>query len=220
MYNNKTIIQIGSHIGDTRNDLIFKEVNKTSKLILVEPVPYLFKKLKENYDKKEIDDIIYINKAVSSHVGNIELTIPSEKNDFSKFPFWASQLSSVNENHIKNHQSKGKITNLIVEKIKVPTTTLDKIIEDYNLKEIELIQTDTEGHDYDILFSYSFKIKPKKILFEHKHLDLNLHEKLKEKLKSLSYKLEYSNKYDSLYKLGQNIKVNFKHKKIKFNIFL
>ncbi len=94
---NKTIIQIGSHVGNTINDPIFNYVhlnNSTTsiRLFLIEPVPYLFEQLKKNYNEKfgtNNQNIVFINKAVSNFIGEIEMTIPSEKNDFSKFPFWA-----------------------------------------------------------------------------------------------------------------------------------
>jgi len=201
MFRNKTIIQIGSHVGNTLNDPIFNIIDKTTTLILVEPVPYLFELLKQNYKNKNIDKIIFINKAVSSYIGNIELTIPSLKNDFSKFPFWASQLSSVNETHVTNH-----IKELITDKISVKTTTIDEIIKDYNVKEIELLHTDTEGHDYEIIMNYSFNIKPHKILFEHKHMDGffkadKKYESLKNKLTSLGYKFKYKNEEDTIFEL-------------------
>ena len=53
---NKTIIQIGSHIGNTVNDPIFNSVNNNTILILVEPVPYLFNILKNNYKSKFVDN--------------------------------------------------------------------------------------------------------------------------------------------------------------------
>ena len=46
MYKNKTIIQIGSHEGNTYNDPIFNIVDDTNMIILVEPVPFLFNKLR------------------------------------------------------------------------------------------------------------------------------------------------------------------------------
>jgi FkbM family methyltransferase len=205
-YSNKTVIQIGSHIGDSINDPIFQKINRTTNLILVEPVPYLFEKLKQNYIKKNIDNIIFINKAVSNQVGKIELNIPSPNNDFSKFPFWASQLSSVNQDHISKH-----IPDLITEKITVETTTIDDIIKQYNIKEIELLHTDTEGHDFEILNSFSFSIKPKFILFEHKHLDGVLtkpgtkYKKLCDKLESLGYVFKYKNSEDTMYELNDKI---------------
>ena len=61
---------------------------------------------------------------------------------------------------------------IITEKLSVETTTVDEIINHYDVKEIELLQTDTEGHDYEILMNYGFVIKPRKVLlFEHKHMD-------------------------------------------------
>ena len=201
MYKNKVIIQIGSHIGNTRNDPIFNEIDKTTTLILVEPVPYLFNQLKKNYKEKNIDNIIFINKAVSNYIGYIELTIPSEKNDFSKLPWWASQLASTNEEHCKTH-----IKDLITEKITVETTTLNEIIKDHNIKEIELLHTDTEGNDYNILMSYNFIIKPCKILFEHKHMDGiwkvgEKYKQLKLFLEEHNYKLKYKEGEDTMFEL-------------------
>lgn len=191
MYKNKIIIQIGSHVGNTINDPIFKDIDNTTKLILVEPVPFLFNILKNNYIKKlkDISNVVFINKAVSNFIGTIELTVPSLKNDFRKLPFWASQLSSVNSTHATDH-----IKGLITEKIQVPTTTINNIIKENKITEIELLHTDTEGHDYEILMNYNFNIKPKKIMFEHKHMDGflkvgNRYIILIKRLESLGYKV-------------------------------
>lgn len=43
---NRTIIQIGHQVDNTCNDSIFNIVDNNTKMILVEPVPYLFKHLK------------------------------------------------------------------------------------------------------------------------------------------------------------------------------
>jgi FkbM family methyltransferase len=165
---NKTIVQIGSHVGKTSNDPIFNIVDSNTRLILVEPVPFLFKQLKNNYTEKfgNNQNIIFLNKAVSNFIGEIEMTVPSEKNDFTKLPFWASQLGSVNSNHATGH-----IPSLLVETINVETTTINEIVREYDIKEIDFLHTDTEGHDYIILMNYNFEIKPRKIMFEHKHMD-------------------------------------------------
>jgi FkbM family methyltransferase len=200
---NKTIIQIGSHVGNTSNDPIFNLVDNKTNLILVEPVPFLFKQLKINYNKKfkNNKNIIFINKAVSDFIGKIEMTVPSEKNDFSKLPFWASQLGSVNNDHAVGH-----ISNLLVEKINVETTTINEIVKEYNIKQIDLLHTDTEGHDYTILMNYNFEIKPKQIMFEHKHMDglftIGIkYDKLSNKLLSLGYKKIQQNSEDTTFEL-------------------
>jgi FkbM family methyltransferase len=199
----KTIIQIGSHIGNTSNDPIFENVDNTTRLILVEPVPFLFEQLKRNYTEKfgSNPNIVFINKAVSDFIGEIEMTIPSEKNDFSTLPPWASQLSSVNPDHAVGH-----INHLLVEKINVKTTTLNEIVKTYGITSIDLLHTDTEGHDYTILMNYSFDIKPNQIMFEHKHMDGLFtigakYEELTKKLVELGYKKIHQNTEDTTFQL-------------------
>ena len=97
-------------------------------------------------------------------------------------------MGSVNPLHALGH-----INNLIVEKINVKTTTLNEIVKEYNITQIDLLHTDTEGHDYTILMNYNFEIKPKQIMFEHKHMDglFNIgikYDELSTKLVSLGYK--------------------------------
>jgi FkbM family methyltransferase len=205
MYNNKTVIQIGSHVGNTERDPIFREVDETTRLVLVEPVPYLYNELRSNYTTKFNDssNIIFINKAVSYFVGEIELTVPSEHNDWAALPIWASQLASVNPDHATGH-----IPHLEVEKICVTTTTIDEIIKDFNITEIELLHTDTEGHDYYILMNYSFVVKPRQILFEYKHMDGLLtvgqnYIELSNKLLSLGYTNMGHNDEDALFVLNE-----------------
>ncbi len=200
---NKTIIQIGSHVGNTINDPIFKNVDLSTRLFLIEPVPYLFHQLQNNYKSKmnSVSNITFINKAVSDTVGEIELTVPSEHNDFTKLPFWASQLGSVRPNHANDH-----IPTLLTETIKVQTTTIDALINEYNIKEIDVLHTDTEGHDYTILMNYSFKVKPRQVLFEHKHMDGlftvgNNYLELITKLHILGYIMVYQNEEDTMYEL-------------------
>jgi FkbM family methyltransferase len=190
---NKTIIQIGAHVGNTINDPIFEMADENTNLILIEPVPYLFEQLKLNYKMKlphHFKNIIFINKAITDFVGEIEFTIPSIKNNFQNLPYWVSQLSSSNPYHLKKH-----IPDLLLETINVQTTTINSIVKKYKLKEIYLLKTDAEGMDYKILMSYDFKknAKPSKILFEHNHMDGTFtigenYKSLLDKLEALGYK--------------------------------
>lgn len=168
MYANKTILQIGAHVGNTWNDSIFPHVDTTTKLFLVEPIPYLFTILQDNYRKKlnDIRNITFINKAVSNQVGSLTLTIPLPENDFSALPAHASQLASVHPLHALIH-----VPNLKVGKVSVEATTIDAILDEYGIQQLDLLNVDTEGHDYAILIEYSFKVKPKQVIFEHVHMD-------------------------------------------------
>lgn len=183
--------QIGSHIGNTVNDHIFSKETKNRNIVLIEPVPYYFQKLQENYaEKSQNNHITYMNVAVSNCDSMLDLFVPSLENDFSQFPPWASQLSSCVESHIPIH-----CPNLKTEKISVPCYRIGTIMRDMNINHIEFLLVDTEGHDYDILMdlvsmwtpsvaTYETNevrlaetlldlgvVKPTHIVFENKHMD-------------------------------------------------
>ena len=169
MKKQKYIIQIGSHVGNTSNDFIYNNIKLDVKYIMIEPVPYLFNQLKENY--KSYNNIIFLNIAISNYDGIIDLYIPSEKNDFTKLVNWTSQLASVNKDHIPTF-----VPECIIDKITVKCKSLNKLIKEYNITDIEYLYTDTEGHDYDILMDLDLSlIKPINIIFENKHMDGSKH---------------------------------------------
>lgn len=160
--------QVGSHIGNTQNDHIYSTNVQDKHMILIEPVPFLFEQLKQNYlDKSLMNDIEFLNIAVSNVDSEITLYVPSVKNDFSRFPSWASQLASCIEGHIQNH-----CLGMKVDKIAVPCFRLNTLIQQRNITHIEYLLVDTEGHDYDILMDLDFNLcKPIHIIFENKHMD-------------------------------------------------
>jgi O-methyltransferase len=223
-YNNKYIIQVGSHIGNTSNDYLFNKINPDFKYIMIEPVPYLFNMLKENY--KSYNNITFLNIAISNYDGVLDLYAPSEKNDFTNLVSWASQLASVNKDHIHTF-----VPNCIVDNIKVKCKTLNTLINEYNIKEIEYLYTDTEGHDYDILMNLNLSlIKPKNIIFENKHMDgpkhiLDINDcskylNLLNHFKEYKYFVKNQTLEDTHIKLGEFSEIDNKGKTVCFSDFI
>jgi FkbM family methyltransferase len=161
-------LQIGAHVGRSPNDHLFSKDMDKKHLILIEPVPYLFETLKENYRARAQNNTIeFYNIAISDHDGSLTLYVPSANNDFSRYPFWASQLASTNADHIKTH-----LPDLKVDCINVVCTSLNSLVRFKNITSIDTLYIDTEGHDYDILMAYDLSlVKPKSIQFENKHMD-------------------------------------------------
>ena len=122
--------QVGAHVGPSKEDGLFDIEIHNKTVILIEPVPYLFNKLKENYSEKaKHNTIIFKNIAISNNDGHIQLYIPSPINNWAVNPPWASQLASVNEDHIKKH-----LPYLLVDKIHVLCYRLNTIIKDIEIK--------------------------------------------------------------------------------------
>jgi hypothetical protein len=200
-------LQVGSHVGDSPNDTLFVQDLSDKNIILIEPVPYLFEQLKENYKTKTVKNIIGLNLAVSNFNGTLKLYVPSQRNDFTQFPFWTSQLTSTKKENITKQTvyEDGTYAPIIIDEITVQCFTLNTIIDEMGIKSIENLLIDTEGHDYEILMDLNFdKIKPKRIIFEIKHMDGVLtmrgtrHQTLINHLLSYGYRIVHDNGEDDM----------------------
>jgi FkbM family methyltransferase len=206
------LIQIGSHCG-RKTSLITSIVNLDSKsnAIFVEPVKEHFEKL-EKYHNKIFGDnnFVHLNVACSDKSGKIDLYVPDIE-FFSQeieplyiergWVQWLDQLSSVHENHVKDHNIP---YNIPIKKESYDALTIMDIVKTYEITELDLLFIDTEGHDYEILSALDLNvIKPKKIIFEHKHMEgTNLpigekYDKLIEKFISFGYKIINKNSEDT-----------------------
>jgi|TARA_R110000868_G_scaffold4895_12_gene30517 FkbM family methyltransferase len=162
---NCNLIQVGSHIGNTSNDYIFNNITLNGLCIFIEPVEEYFNTLKENYNKKYPDNnFLFFNIACSDVNHTLTLYKPIVDD---KSPLWANQLTSVLPNHAKNHN-----INVGLNPIEIQAKTLNTVISENNIDSIDILAVDTEGYDYEVLQGIDLdKIKPKEIIFEHKHID-------------------------------------------------
>lgn len=163
------IVQIGAHIGDTPHEII-RSLTPFHSCVMIEPVPYLFQTLVHRYTQRfPVHNIRFLNCAVSDKEGSLKLHVPSSDNDWSKLPFWASQLASVDSKHATTH-----LPELKMETLNVPCISIGKLLEVVAPGdcEIEWLLIDTEGHDYTILMELDLeRWRPRNIVFEAKHMD-------------------------------------------------
>jgi FkbM family methyltransferase len=128
--------QVGANVGYTETDMLFGQELVNKNIILIEPVPYIFKVLHENYLIKNSNNgntnkIICFNFGISNKNDSLELYIPSEKNDFDMYPSFIHQLCSIHKDHIYKHTSEN-YPDLIIDKINV-------------VKELQLQDKNTEA---------------------------------------------------------------------------
>ena len=169
---NLTIVQIGSNDGVTV-DPIFQlfEKNNNWKGLFVEPIPYLFKKLKSNY--KNSERCIFENAAINDGSKQLFYHVDKEVlNHFDDLPNWYDQLGSFKKENIVKHLD-GKLENFIIETL-IEGITVESLLLKHKINEINLLHIDTEGYDWKILSQLNLKkYSPNVILFEHKHLSFS-----------------------------------------------
>lgn len=168
-------IQIGSHDGVSGDPLRTLVLSHSDwKGIFVEPVKYLFDRLKRNYSANQ--NYIFENLAVSTHSGKQQFYFLKEhaKSKLGDLPPWYDQLGSFNKAHILKY-CNWKVDPFKLERYIEATTieciTFSDLCNKHNVKQFDLLHIDTEGHDYKILSQIDFNtIPPLVVLIEHKHL--------------------------------------------------
>ena len=144
----KTYVQIGANIGADDFQKEIESLVDLSLIVLVEPNYNLLDKLKENYSGiSNKHEVVICNKAIST------------KNNTEKLYLYPES------GHSSLIKRKSHITP--VGEMDVELITFSDLCKIYNISEIELLQIDTEGLDYEIVNSINFKeVKINTLIFE------------------------------------------------------
>ena len=195
------LVVIGAHFGVWLND----ELSRFDKqnILLVEPVPYNYNKLKERFISS--NNIQICTNAIFSENKISKFYYVNEKSISKLGKHWASGIGSFNKNHILDHRTKRfKIKDEDIDEIEIEFITFDVLIKKFEIKSIDKLQIDVEGAEFEILKSIDYKkTEINSIQFESKHFDGTFKEgkklqEIKDKLISEGYKLNQIDKENIL----------------------
>jgi FkbM family methyltransferase len=164
------LINIGAMDGVMFDELIGYSNMYDYKGLYVEPIPYLFKRLKNNLSK---DGNLFENSAVSDYDGEITmLTIPQEVIDNNKVHPCFYGMSAVwpPKNGLGSEGDKETVEKY-AEKVDVKCITFENLLKKHKIKKFDILSIDTEGHDYQIFKQIDLKKhRPKLIRLEWNNL--------------------------------------------------
>ncbi len=161
-------VQIGSNDGQTGDPLhAWLKHKKGWSAVFVEPVPFIFNRLKKNYSGQER---FAFENAVVNDGSTVEFYWLSERarSALPSLPSWYDQLGGFSREHIVTHLPQ---TEPFIEQATLPGITLMNLFEKHRLKKIDLLHIDTEGADFQILRQLDLeRYRPRVILYERRHL--------------------------------------------------
>jgi FkbM family methyltransferase len=162
------VVQIGSNdgkTGDPLRDLLLRRKNWSA--LFVEPVPFLFDRLKNNYSG---DPRFSFENSVINDGANVTFYWVAEEaeNAIQGLPSWYDQLGGFNRSHITKYIPE---LEPFIEQTDLPGITLDSLFEKHGIENLTFLHIDTEGTDFKILSQLDLsKYHPEVILYERKHL--------------------------------------------------
>jgi FkbM family methyltransferase len=167
---NVFVVQIGSNDGKTHDPIHALLLRNPSwAALFVEPVPFLFERLRQNY--ADNSRFRFENVAIGDRVGvrPFYYVDDSAREQISELPWWFDQVGSFDRDHITRHF--GSALDRFIVTARVRTLPLDVLLERNDIDKINLLNIDTEGYDWHVLRQLDLtKYSPNVILIEHRHL--------------------------------------------------
>lgn len=194
---NGVYIELGALDGVLYSNTKFFEDSLNWSGILIEPHPNKFNLLKKNRSNNFL-----FNSLVSCHTEPLE---------FRYFVDAHAAVSGVENTLSKHHfdtffESDNEwVKSLQQNKIFIKPTTLTEIVKQTDLKHIDLLSLDVEGHEYEVLLSWDFSIPIDVILIETLGVDPKKDELCREILINNNYKLITKYKHNEIYALDTYI---------------
>jgi FkbM family methyltransferase len=149
-------LELGALDGILYSNTKYFEDNHNWTGILIEPHPDKFNLLIKNRSN---------NKNFNNLVSNIETPL-----EFLYFTDGLAQVSGVSNtlstHHYDAYFNNKKFETLIQKTISIHPKTLTEIVKSTNIKQIDFLSLDVEGHEYEVLQSYDFEIPINVILIE------------------------------------------------------
>jgi FkbM family methyltransferase len=139
-------VDVGAHDGIIINNTLFFEQERGWTGLLVEPLPAVYERLVQNRPA-----CLHENCAVAESDGTAE---------FLEVSGYAEMTSGLVENydprHMRRIESETKDTGGTMNRIRVKTTPLARLLETHGLRHIHYLSVDVEGSEFSVLKSIDY----------------------------------------------------------------
>ena len=180
-----TFVQVGANDGVLYDPVHSLVAERGWRGVLIEPVPWIFKELVENYSG--VDGLSFENVAVGATDGIMPLYYVTPREGE---PDFLRCLATFKRSILESHAWAAPDIAERVEQIDVPTLSLASLVERHEINLLDLFVSDTEGYDYEILKQIDFRAPwaPRFIIFEVRHLDKATLREAKRRLRRSGYR--------------------------------
>jgi FkbM family methyltransferase len=177
------VVDIGAHIG-LYTIIASKHVGLKGKVVAIEAEPGNFEILTSNTKLNQLTNVISLNSAVSSKEGKVKLYMPYEELGHTKY-------------HSIMLERVGEAEKTFVE---VNANTLDNLLPQNGIEEVNWIKIDVEGAEYEVLKGAAKSLSKSKeiaLLIEIHNLGgINFYQQIIDFLRSYGFKIEFEKSYE------------------------
>jgi FkbM family methyltransferase len=182
-------IQIGSNDADFGDPLRPYVESRGWRGIMVEPVPYVFERLRSRY--ADNGRITLVNAAIAAEDRQLPFYYVAESDDVN-LPEWYDKLGSFDLENVLHPYHLEHIPDLADRVVceEVRCSTFEALWSAHTLPRLDLVHVDAEGYDDEILKQIDLdRLRPTLLLYEHKHLSEDRREAIEAQLAGGGYEL-------------------------------
>jgi FkbM family methyltransferase len=165
-------IEIGSNDGVQHDYLRPFITERAWRGVMVEPVPYVFERLRRNYGS--LDRVELENAAIADRDGTLPFYHLREADSAERahLPGWYDGIGSFSRDVVASHTRHIPDIESRIVRVDVPAMTLESLCRKHGVERVDLLLVDTEGYDFQIIKSIDFAARhPRLLVYEHYHLD-------------------------------------------------
>jgi FkbM family methyltransferase len=181
-------VEIGSNDGVQHDFLRPFILERKWRGIMVEPVPYVFARLRDNYGS--LGRVELENAAIADHDGTLPFFHLREAGAEERggLPGWYDGIGSFDRDVVASHADHIPDIEDRIVRSEVPALTFESLCRKHDVSELDLVLVDTEGYDFEIVRSIDLAARhPRVLVYEHFHLTAEDRERCAQHVRERGY---------------------------------
>lgn len=170
-YPTATFVEIGSNDGEQHDHLRPLILARDWTGVMVEPVPYVFERLRHNYG--HVAGVALENAAIGPADGEVPFyhLVDAAPEERASLPDWYDGIGSLSKDFVLGHAKHMPDLEERIVCRQVPALTFESLCDRHGLDHVDLLVVDAEGSDWEILRRIDFeRRRPHLVIYEHFHL--------------------------------------------------
>ena len=163
-------MEVGANDGAQHDHLRSCILSRAWRGVMVEPVPYVFERLRRNY--AHLPRVALENGAVGERDGSLPFyhLVDASPAERRRLPDWYDGIGSFSVDTVMSHEPDIPDICDRLRSVEVPTLTFDSLCRKHEIEQVDLLVVDTEGYDWEIISRIDFsRWRPQLVIYEHFH---------------------------------------------------
>lgn len=189
-YPEARFVEVGANDGDHHDHLRPLILSRRWSGVMVEPVPYIFDRLRKNYG--DLERVRLLNVAIADRDGSLPFYFVRDASPEERraLPDWYDGIGSLSRSSLIRH--RGRIPDIderVVER-EVPCMRFGSLCDAEGIDSLDLLVIDTEGYDWDVLEQVDLdSLRPRLIVYEHFHIERSARRQARDHLSAHGYEI-------------------------------